>query len=176
MQMLQLVYHIVTITTTYSTKCSLTDIRGQSDYHMLTQHCFRPICQSASYPCTEQDVSAYFNIPIFLLDDASTNDCASFCLIYIARRWVCRGELQKAEMKGSYAEPEAAESLRQSLEREMKQQVTQMEVCSSQLHCSLSLGHSLQHMHLELNLSPTSAGYFKFACGETAVCLICCWT
>lgn len=61
-------------------------------------------------------------------------DCA---ILWFSTLWMyvlCRSELQKAEMKGSYAEPEAAESLWQSLERQMQQQVTQMEVCPSHLH------------------------------------------
>ena len=36
--------------------------------------------------------------------------------------------MQKAELQGQGAKPEAAESLRHSMEKEMQQQVTQLEV------------------------------------------------
>ena len=41
---------------------------------------------------------------------------------------VCRAEVQQAQVYSQSAQPQAAQVLRQSLERELKQQVTQLEV------------------------------------------------
>ena len=41
---------------------------------------------------------------------------------------VCRTEVQQAQVYSQSGQPQAAQVLRQSLERELKQQVTQLEV------------------------------------------------
>ena len=46
----------------------------------------------------------------------------------------CRGALQKAELRSQGDKPEATESLRHSMEKEMQQQVTQLEVGSLTSH------------------------------------------